>query len=83
MAHFKPERLMKKDDAWSAKNASIELGLLCSTWAPTANADAMRTLFDYNHWVCGYPTDLHDRLADIGITQVFLFDDRTWVPKEC
>lgn len=44
-------RLMKKDDTWSAKNASIELGFLCSTWAPTANADALRTLFDYNHWV--------------------------------
>ncbi|KAK3343688.1 isoprenoid synthase domain-containing protein [Lasiosphaeria hispida] len=43
--------LMKKDDSWSAKNASIELGFLCSTWAPTANADALRTLFDYNHWV--------------------------------
>jgi hypothetical protein len=43
--------LMKKSDAWSAKNASIELGFLCSTWAPTASADALRTLFDYNHWV--------------------------------
>ncbi|GAB1317645.1 hypothetical protein MFIFM68171_07855 [Madurella fahalii] len=45
------KRLMKKDDAWSAKNASVELGFLCSTWAPTASADALRTLFDYNHWV--------------------------------
>ncbi|KAK1756598.1 isoprenoid synthase domain-containing protein [Echria macrotheca] len=43
--------LMKKDAAWSAKNASVELGFLCSTWAPTASADALRTLFDYNHWV--------------------------------
>lgn len=42
---------MKKDQAWSAKNQSVELGFLCSTWAPTANEDAMRTLFDYNHWV--------------------------------
>ncbi|KAK0726089.1 isoprenoid synthase domain-containing protein [Lasiosphaeris hirsuta] len=43
--------LMKKDEAWSAKNASVELGFLCSTWAPTASADALRVLFDYNHWV--------------------------------
>ena len=73
---------MKKDDAWSAKNASIELGLLCSTWAPTANAEAMRTIFDYNHWVCGYATDLNDKFTDVRL-QVFLFDDRTWVPNEC
>ena len=45
------QTLMKKDDAWSAKNASVELGFLCSTWAPTAGAEALRTLFDYNHWV--------------------------------
>ncbi|KAK3315613.1 Presilphiperfolan-8-beta-ol synthase [Apodospora peruviana] len=44
-------KLMKKDAKWSAKNASIELGFLCSTWAPASDADALRTLFDYNHWV--------------------------------
>ncbi|KAK4209967.1 Presilphiperfolan-8-beta-ol synthase [Rhypophila decipiens] len=44
-------RLMKKDEKWSAKNQSVELGWLCSTWASTANAEALRTLFDYNHWV--------------------------------
>jgi len=43
--------LMKKDAVWSAKNASVELGFLCSTWVPTAGADALRTFFDYNHWV--------------------------------
>ena len=59
---------MKKDDAWSAKNARIELGLLCSTWAPTANAEAMRTIFDYNHWVCGYATELNDRFANMRLT---------------
>jgi len=45
------QTLLQKDDAWSAKNASVELGLLCSTWAPTAGAEALQTLFDYNHWV--------------------------------
>ncbi|KAM7197456.1 Isoprenoid synthase domain containing protein [Naviculisporaceae sp. PSN 640] len=44
-------RLMKKDDKWSAKNKSVELGFLCSTWAPTAKEEAVHTLFDYNHWV--------------------------------
>lgn len=48
-AMLKPCRLMKKDDAWSAKNASIEVGLLCSRWVPTASANALRAFLDYNH----------------------------------
>ncbi|KAK5660833.1 hypothetical protein OQA88_12204 [Cercophora sp. LCS_1] len=43
--------LFNKDAVWSAKNESVELGLLCSTWAPGAPAEALETLFDYNHWV--------------------------------
>ncbi|KAK0618895.1 isoprenoid synthase domain-containing protein [Immersiella caudata] len=39
--------LMKKDTVWSAKNASVELGFLCSTWAPTAGADELQ--FDEGH----------------------------------
>ncbi|KAK4228684.1 isoprenoid synthase domain-containing protein [Podospora fimiseda] len=41
------KRLMKKDDAWSEKNGSIELGFFASTWAPTGSADVLQ--FDEGH----------------------------------
>lgn len=44
-------RVMKKDEAWAARNASVDLAFLASCWAPGAGDEGLRVVVDWNHWV--------------------------------
>lgn len=45
-------RLMNFDKDMTAKNTKVDLCYLASIWAPTADAEALRMMLDWNHWVC-------------------------------
>ncbi|KAI2771552.1 terpenoid synthase [Daldinia loculata] len=44
-------RIMKMDEKTSAKNKRADLCYLCSLWAPDADAESLRVMLDWCHWV--------------------------------
>lgn len=44
-------RIMDKDEKWGQRNSRVDLTYLASIWAPSADEDAFRMMYDWNHWV--------------------------------
>ncbi|KAF7596078.1 hypothetical protein BBP40_003340 [Aspergillus hancockii] len=38
-------------DKWTSRNVRVDLAYLASTWAPYCDAEALRVMIDWNHWV--------------------------------
>lgn len=45
-------RIMHADEKWAAKNSKVNLCFLASAWAPHCDEEALRTIVDWNNWVC-------------------------------
>jgi hypothetical protein len=56
-------RVINADAKWDARNRRVDLAYLASIWAPNCDAEALRMMVDWNHWVSfeGIPSILKER----------------------
>ncbi|KAI3393167.1 hypothetical protein diail_4655 [Diaporthe ilicicola] len=51
--------LLEMDEKAAKKNSKVDFAYMTAIWSPTSNAEALRTILDWNHWIFFYD-DLYD-----------------------